>query len=192
VNALPADAGAVLLATARTAIDAALGAAGAAAASRSGRHAAGWLAEPGACFVSLYTGGRLRGCVGTLAPWRPLVEDVSDNAVAAALRDRRFPPLTASGCDGLAIEVSLLSAQETLAAGDDDALLALVRPGVDGLVFEYGHHRGTLLPQVWESLPEPRRFLDELKRKAGLPPDFWEPGTRVARYTVTRYADPRR
>jgi AMMECR1 domain-containing protein len=59
---------------------------------------------------------------------------------------------------------------------------------MDGLLIDYGHHRSTFLPQVWEQLPEPRDFLMSLRRKAGLPPDFWEPEMRVSRYTVSAMA----
>ena len=51
------------------------------------------LTGPGATFVTLTRGGKLRGCIGSLEPWRPLVEDVRSNARAAAFRDPRFPPL---------------------------------------------------------------------------------------------------
>ena len=50
------------------------------------------------------------------------------------------------------------------------------------MVLEYGRHRGTFLPQVWEQLPEPAEFLAHLKRKAGLPTDFWAEDVRLSRY----------
>jgi AMMECR1 domain-containing protein len=55
---------------------------------------------------------------------------------------------------------------------------------VDVVVFEFGHLRSTFLPQVWEQLPEPRDFMAQLKRKAGLPADFWDAGVRLQHYTV--------
>jgi AMMECR1 domain-containing protein len=62
-----------------------------------------------------------------------------------------------------------------------------VRPGVDGVYLEYGALSATFLPQVWEGLPDPRDFLCELRRKAGLPPTFWHPELRLSRYTVDKY-----
>ncbi len=65
-----------------------------------------------------------------------------------------------------------------------------MRPCIDGIVLEFGRHRSTFLPQVWDSLPEPRRFLAELKRKAGLAPDFWDAGVGLSRYIVAKWAEP--
>jgi AMMECR1 domain-containing protein len=69
-----------------------------------------------------------------------------------------------------------------------------LRPGVDGLILEEGFRRGTFLPVVWESLPNPRDFLRHLKAKAGLPPSYWSGSLRVSRYTtsVVHGGEPRR
>jgi AMMECR1 domain-containing protein len=72
------------------------------------------------------------------------------------------------------------------AASEDEALVAL-RPGVDGVYLVYGNLRGTFLPQVWESIPDPLDFLCELRRKAGLPARFWHPDVKLSRYTVEKY-----
>jgi len=64
-----------------------------------------------------------------------------------------------------------------------------LRPGIDGVVFEYGHYRSTFLPQVWEQLPEPAEFLAHLKRKAGLSMDFWSESVRLSRYTVSKWKE---
>jgi hypothetical protein len=53
------------------------------------------LREPGASFVTLTKGGELRGCVGALDAYQPLVEDVREHAIAAALQDYRFSPVQA-------------------------------------------------------------------------------------------------
>ncbi len=162
------DLGRALLTIARSAIGAELGLRPIANAS----HAA--LAQPAATFVTLKLADELRGCIGSLKPLRPLGVDVRENAIAAAFRDPRFPSLAVVEYEAVAVEVSLLSADERLNVRDEADLLARLRPNVDGLVLEYGHHRATFLPQVWESLPEPRDFLVALKRKAGLPARFLE------------------
>jgi AmmeMemoRadiSam system protein A len=146
-------------------------------------HAAA-LREKRATFVTLRREGELRGCVGTLEAVRPLVVDVAHNAWAAAFRDPRFPPLEAAECAGLDIHLSLLRPTEPLDFGSEEDLLGQLRPGVDGLILEEDGCRGTFLPGVWESLPEPRAFLRELKRKAGLPADHWSDRIRAHRYTV--------
>lgn len=147
------------------------------------------LREPGATFITLMLDGKLRGCIGSLHATRPLGEDVKANAVAAALRDPRFPPLTREEYGRVRVEVSVLSPLEPLPAGNEAEAIALLRPHVDGVVFRYGHHQSTFLPQVWEHFPEPRDFLVQLKVKAGLPPDFWEPQTTLQRYTVTKWQE---
>lgn len=182
----PRDVGPVLLAVARAAIAGRLGLPAPAAPA----HAA--LAEPGATFVTLKAGGQLRGCIGSLSPLRTLGQDVHENALAAAFRDPRFPPVTAREFADVAIEVSLLSPTERVAVADEADLAARLRPGVDGVILEYAGRRGTFLPQVWESLPEPRAFLAALKRKAGLPEDFWSAQMNVWRYRVAKWTEDER
>jgi AmmeMemoRadiSam system protein A len=132
---------------------------------------------------------RLRGCIGTLKAHRPLLEDVKANARNAAFRDPRFKPLSTAELDRTTVAISVLSALETLTARDEEEALALLRPGIDGVVFEYGHHRSTYLPQVWEDLPDPHEFLATLRQKAGLPPDFWDAEVKLARYTVSKWSE---
>jgi AmmeMemoRadiSam system protein B/AmmeMemoRadiSam system protein A len=179
----PVERGAILLPIARAAISAALGR------PQSAPEDAPWLREPGACFVTLTQGARLRGCIGSLQAYRPLLDDVKSNACAAAFRDHRFAPLAPTELEATEIEVSLLSPAEPIGAYDEaDALLQL-RPGIDGVILEYGGHRGTFLPQVWESLPDPAEFLSHLKMKAGLPPDFWADDVKLSRYTVQHWSE---
>jgi hypothetical protein len=177
------DLGRTLLTIARSAIAAELGFGPIAEAS----HAA--LTQPAATFVTLKHWGELRGCIGSLKPSRPLGVDVRENAIAAAFRDPRFPPLAVVEFEATSVEVSLLSTDERLDVRDEEDLLARLRPGVDGLILEYGRHRATFLPQVWESLAKPRDFLAALKGKAGLPEDFWSPHMNVSRYGVTKWAE---
>ncbi|MDP2111404.1 MAG: AmmeMemoRadiSam system protein A [Thiobacillus sp.] len=150
---------------------------------------AGWLAEPGASFVTLTRQGELRGCIGTLEAHRPLGLDVRENAVAAAFRDPRFLPLTRVEFDEIRVEVSVLSPSEVLVVASEEHALATLRPNVDGVVFEYRHYRSTFLPQVWEQLPDPAEFMAHLKRKAGLPMDFWAEEVRLSRYTVSKWKE---
>lgn len=175
------DAGTVLLTIARAAIARPLGA------FVATREDAPWLAEPGATFVTLKKNGALRGCIGSLEACRPLLLDLKSNAVAAAFRDPRFPPVGHGELDEIRIEVSLLSPLVAIDCESEDAALSRLRPFEDGVVLEYGAQRGTFLPQVWEDLPEPACFLGELKRKAGLPVSFWSEGVRLFRYTVAKY-----
>jgi hypothetical protein len=148
-----------------------------------------WLEEPGAVFVTLTRHGELRGCIGTLSACRPLGRDLEANARAAAFDDPRFPPLGRDEWPEVRVEVSLLSAAEPMHFTDEADALAQLRPGIDGVILEYGWFRATFLPQVWDQLPEPRDFIAHLKRKAGLAPDFWAKGVKLARYTVEKFKE---
>ncbi len=142
------------------------------------------LRAPGASFVSLHRSGSLRGCTGSLEVSRPLVADVAANAYGSANEDPRFRPLEAWELDGLDVSVSVLGPLERLPVESEAQLLARLRPGVDGLVLRCGTARATFLPAVWRMLPEPVRFLAELRRKAGLPADHWSDELAFERYTV--------
>lgn len=143
----------------------------------------------GATFVTLMQANDLRGCIGTLQAVRPLRVDVHENALGAAFRDPRFPPLARDEFDITAIEVSLLSVSEPLSFMSEEDLLARLRPDVDGVTIEYGRNRATFLPQVWQALGEPHRFMAELKRKAGLPTNFWDAQMNVSRYQVSKWKE---
>ena len=178
-----AESGSILLPIARAAIARELGR------THSAAEDAPWLREHGACFVTLSQGERLRGCIGTLKAHRALLHDVKANALAAAFRDPRFRPLTPEELDTTLVQVSVLSALQPLACVSERDALAQLKPGIDGVVFEYGYHHSTYLPQVWEDLPDPMEFLATLKQKAGLPPDFWDPDVKLARYTVSKWSE---
>ena len=150
-----------------------------------------WFEQPAATFVTVTRRGRLHGCVGSMAPRRPLAEDVEHNALAAAFTDPRSEPFRAEWLGEMGVEVTLLSALEPMRFDDEAGALRQIVPGTDGLLLSYGESRGTFLPQVWESLPDPRDFLAELKIKAGLPPDFWAEGVELQRFRVQKWGDRR-
>jgi hypothetical protein len=179
----PANPGATLLPIARAAISVALG-----RRVEVAEHAV-WLQALGACFVTLTQDGQLRGCIGTLEARRTLLADVKENAVAAAVRDPRFAPLTAGELERTDIEVSLLSPMQALRFDTEAQALTQLRPGIDGVVLEFERYRSTFLPQVWAQLPTASEFMAQLKRKAGLPPHFWSEGLRLQRYTVGKWKE---
>ena len=148
-----------------------------------------WLLDPGACFVTLTQQGELRGCIGSLQAHRPLLVDVKANAVAAAFRDPRFSPLAVDELEHTEIEISLLSPMQALTFAGEAEALAQLRPGIDGVVFEFGARRSTFLPQVWEQLTDTQEFMAHLKRKAGLPAGFWAAEVRLQRYTVSKWKE---
>jgi AmmeMemoRadiSam system protein A len=147
------------------------------------------LRRPGASFVTLRDGPRLLGCIGTIVPTRPLIEDVADNALGAAFRDLRLPPLTEDEFARMSVHISVLTPLEPVAVRSLAELRGAVRPGVDGLLIEAGSRRGTFLPSVWEQLPDPDEFLRHLWQKAGLRPGAWPRNLRVSRYGSVEWGD---
>jgi AmmeMemoRadiSam system protein A len=143
-------------------------------------------ADPGPCgaFVSLHLRGRLRGCIGMIESPGPLAETVARCAVAAALEDPRFDPVTPNEVPELEIEVSILSPLRPVRADE-------VEPGTHGLRIRRGYASGLLLPQVAARYHWSReRFLEETCHKAGLPADAWrEPDTRIEVFTAEVFAE---
>jgi AmmeMemoRadiSam system protein A len=186
-DSVPDDAGTLLLPIARAAIGRELGL----GADGPGERPA-WALAPGASFVTLTTRGDLRGCIGSLEAVRPLIDDVDANAVAAATRDPRFPPLARTELADVAIEVSVLSPSFPLVVSSLNDAYSALRPGIDGVIVEFdAWHRATFLPQVWEDLPTPEEFLAHLWTKAGVRPGSWTDETTLRRYTVRAWHEDR-
>ncbi len=143
-----------------------------------------------ATFVTLTVCGALRGCIGSLEPDQPLIADVADNAVRAALHDPRFGPLSRAEFDGVRLSISVLGTPTAMEFSSEQDLLRQLRPGEDGLILACGDKRATFLPSVWESLRAPDAFLAALRRKAGLPATFWSDAIEVKRYTTESFAEP--
>ncbi|MEJ2575923.1 MAG: AmmeMemoRadiSam system protein A [Gammaproteobacteria bacterium] len=143
----------------------------------------------GASFVTLEERGELRGCIGHLEGVQPLVVDVVENAYNAAFRDPRFPSLREDELAAIDIQVSILSPPKPVSFRSEADLLAKLRPGIDGLILEDDSHRGTFLPSVWDSLPEPGQFFTHLKLKAGLAANHWSDRIRVSRYTTESFGE---
>ncbi|MBK8598098.1 MAG: AmmeMemoRadiSam system protein A [Holophagales bacterium] len=142
----------------------------------------GLLAEPGAAFVTWKKDGRLRGCVGSVEPWRPLAEDVEKNAVEALLHDPRFAPAPPRDLPKLSLDISVLTPLEEVVEP-----LVGIEIGVHGVVAKKGSRSGLLLPQVapewgWD-VPA---LLAQVCLKAGLPEDAWRSGNPPA--TIYRFS----
>lgn len=135
-----------------------------------------------ACFVTLHKNGALRGCIGALEAYQPLINDIAEHAYSAAFQDPRFPPLQENEYENLDIEISVLGKPEMMLFESEEDLLQQIRPNIDGLILEFGYNRGTFLPSVWEQLPDKKDFLSHLKMKAGLSSDWWDNSVKVSRY----------
>jgi AmmeMemoRadiSam system protein A len=172
-----------------------------------------WLDIPAATFVSIHhhvrrevgprarrhvlepsvrgdRGEQLHGCIGSVEPRRRLVDDLRHNAVLAAFHDPRTRALRSDEIDLVRFAVSILGPHTPLRFTDEADARAQLRPRVDGLILSWHGHRGLFLPKVWESLPEPAAFLDNLKRKAGLSVDFWHSDIELERFEVLEFDEP--
>lgn len=141
--------------------------------------------EPRAVFVTLKSRGRLRGCIGCLEAEAPLGEAVVEYAIAAAVRDPRFPPVTAQEVKGLDIHISVLSPLRPVDKPEDIVL------GKHGIVVQQGFRRGVFLPEVaveqgWD-LPTTLTILCE--EKAGLPGDAWKRGAQLFVFTTQSFGE---
>ena len=130
---------------------------------------AGLLGDDLGAFVTLKINGQLRGCIGYVVPMKPLCETVRDVAAFAAVRDRRFDPVSKQELDQLEYEISVLSPIRRVT--DVDKIVV----GKHGLLIRKGDREGLLLPQVasdrgWDT----ETFLAHTCRKAGLPEDAWK------------------
>jgi len=156
-----------------------------------GRHdereppAEGPLAQVRGAFVTLMDGDRLRGCIGHVVGSETLWSSVRSNAVNAAFRDPRFPPVEPAELGGLTIEISALSPLRVVLEPEDIVV------GDDGLVVERGRFRGLLLPQVGERYGwTPEEFLDQTCRKAGMQPGCWrDPATTISAFHAEVFSE---
>lgn len=146
------------------------------------------LHQHGASFVTLKINNSLRGCVGSLQAYQPLVVDIVQHAYAAAFQDTRFSPVTETEYPELHYHISVLEKPLTLPVNNEVELLDTLVPGIDGVILEDGPHKATFLPSVWESLETPVQFIQQLKLKAGLPANHWSSNMVVKTYKVEEFS----
>lgn len=148
------------------------------------------LSQKRGCFVTLHKKGNLRGCIGTIEPVTPLIECVEENALNAAFRDPRFPPLSKSELPKIDIEISILSVPTPVEFDDGEDLKRKIRPHRHGVIIAKGYRRATFLPQVWEQLPDTESFLNHLCLKGGMDRGAWkDKKTAVSIYTVEYFSE---
>jgi len=143
------------------------------------------LLEPGATFVTLTKNGKLRGCIGSIERYRPLLDDIRGNAVSAAFKDPRFKPLTPDEFDEIKIEISILSEPQPVEYSSVEALKKAIKPFTDGIILSKGYHRAVFLPQVWEKVSGFEEFFEHLCQKAGLPKQCIYDLPAIEKFTVT-------
>jgi AmmeMemoRadiSam system protein B/AmmeMemoRadiSam system protein A len=145
------------------------------------------LAPYRATFVTLTEDGRLRGCIGSPAPRRPLLEDAVANTVKAGFADPRFQPLDRAELAGLRLDVSVLSHPRPIPAGSESELADALDPDRDGLVLEAGGRSALFLPSVWRQVSDARAFVKSLMAKAGFESRRWPEGLMARRFRVESF-----
>lgn len=129
-------------------------------------------------FVSLKKRGQLRGCIGTIEPIEENVaQEIIRNAIAAATRDPRFPPVRREELDDLDISVDVLTTPEPVRGIED------LDPKQYGVIVESGWRRGLLLPDL-EGVDTVEYQIEICRQKAGIGPH--EP-VQLYRFEVIRY-----
>jgi AmmeMemoRadiSam system protein A len=146
----------------------------------------GFLAEAHGVFVSLHRGIELRGCIGNIHPASPLCRSVAECAIAAAVGDPRFMPLTVAELPHIEFEISVLSPLESVQD------IGEIEIGKHGLFITKKNARGLLLPQVatmygWDR----QRFLRETCAKAGLKPDDWKQDATIQCFSAFVFSEKR-
>ena len=143
------------------------------------------LKQPGAVFVTLNKNHRLRGCIGSIEPYRSLLDDIIGNARSAAFDDPRFNTPEADELDDISIEISILSKPEPVSYHSVEELKTIIRPMVDGVILSQGFNRAVFLPQVWEQLPDFDTFFEHLCKKARLNGNCLYDHPSIERFRVT-------
>ena len=130
-------------------------------------------------FVSIHENGMLRGCIGTIAPVREtLAEEIISNAISAATRDPRFPPIRPEELPALEISVDVLGEAEPVGSEKE---LDVKRYGV---IVEKGFRRGLLLPDL-EGVDTVEEQVRIARMKAGIAGH--ETGVSLYRFEVIRH-----
>lgn len=141
--------------------------------------------QSGASFVTIELDGILRGCAGSVNSSQPLIKNLYENAFKCAYLDDRFPSLTEKEFEKIDIKVSLLTKPERILFDSENELEEKLRPYAQGVFIRDGFHKAVFLPEVWLHLPDRKKFMEELKQKAGLGKDYFSETIEVFGFYTT-------
>ena len=140
------------------------------------------LFDKAAVFVSLYNHGTMRGESGSLRAKQAAALEVAQHVRAAASEDVRFDSVKPEELANLEIRITFLTDYERLDFKDEEGLLAVMKPGIDGIVLRDGNRQGLFLPSMWQEFSDKREFLTQLKLKAGMSPTYWSDKLKAYRF----------
>ncbi len=130
-------------------------------------------------FVSLKEEGRLRGCIGTIAPvQKNIAEEIIANAISASTKDPRFHPVQPDELDKLVYSVDVLGTPEAITSPDE---LDVNRFGV---IVTKGRNRGLLLPNL-DGVDTVEDQITIAKQKAGI--STYDDDVQLERFEVVRH-----
>ena len=144
------------------------------------------LSKNGATFVTLTLNNQLRGCIGSLQAYRPLLDDLISNANAAAFEDPRFYELTLDEFKKVKIEISILSTPVEVIYTNIEDLKSKIKPNIHGVILQKDGRRSTFLPQVWEQLSTFEEFFSHLCHKGSFEVNCLEFHPQVFTYEVKK------
>ena len=145
---------------------------------------------PRGVFVTLKKNGQLRGCIGDIISPNPIFEGVQLCAVRSATKDSRFTPVTPDEMDKIVISISVLEFPSQIKADSPADYPSLLKPGRDGIILLHKGRRSTYLPQVWDDIPDPVKFLSRLCLKQGSPANCWmNKETTIYRYGAYEFGE---
>ncbi len=141
----------------------------------------------GACFVSYYVDGQLRGCTGSIEAHSALWQDIAKRAYTT-LKDRRFEPIRLSELKDIRFDINILTPLMAMENRGLEALLEDLSPHQDGLLIVGRNRQAVFLPTVWDALPTPEAFVRALLNKGGWPEDYWSDKLSLYRFYTFEYA----
>lgn len=129
-------------------------------------------------FVSLKKDGNLRGCIGTIEPYREnIAQEIIQNAVSAGIHDPRFDPVAEEELGDLVYSVDVLYPPEDITSKEE------LNVSKYGVIVSTGHRKGLLLPNL-EGVDSVEEQIEISLMKAGIGKDE---NYRMKRFEVVRH-----
>ena len=67
----------------------------------------------------------------------------------------------------------MLTRPEQITFENEEDLIEKLQPEKDGVIIRDAGRQAVYLPEVWKQIPDKKEFLNSLKQKAGLTPEWF-------------------